>query len=81
MIIRNASILSFQDLSRQSGVEVHIAEGRIREIGQNLPNESEELIDASGMYLIPGLVNLHSHTAMTLLRGTLLGTDGPLQRY
>ena len=30
---------------------------------------------------IPGLVNLHSHTAMTLLRGTLLGTDGPLQRY
>ena len=29
----------------------------------------EELIDASGMYLIPGLVNLHAHTAMTLLRG------------
>lgn len=69
MIIRNATILSFKDLSRRSGVDLRIAEGRIREIGESLPNGSEELIDASGMYLIPGLVNLHSHTAMTLLRG------------
>jgi 5-methylthioadenosine/S-adenosylhomocysteine deaminase len=69
VIIRNAHILSFPDQSRRSGVDVRIADGRIREIGQDLPINGEELIDASGMYLIPGLVNLHSHTAMTLLRG------------
>ena len=69
MIIRNATTLCFQKLSRRSGVDVRLAEGRIREIGRDLPADGEELIDASGMYLIPGLVNLHSHTAMTLLRG------------
>jgi 5-methylthioadenosine/S-adenosylhomocysteine deaminase len=70
VIIRNATILDFQDLSRRSGVDLRIADGRIAEIGEGIaPQEAEEQIDASGMYLIPGLVNLHAHTAMTLLRG------------
>ena len=69
MIIRNATVLSFPDQSRRSGVDVRITKGRIREIGKDLTVNGEELIDASGMYLIPGLVNLHCHTAMTLLRG------------
>ena len=81
MIIRNATILCFQDLSQRKCVDLRIADGRIVEIGQGLDGpgstsdsvrsaaRDEELIDASGMYLIPGLVNLHAHTAMTLLRG------------
>lgn len=32
--------------------------------------DNEEIIDADGAYLIPGLVNLHAHTAMAPLRGT-----------
>lgn len=35
--------------------------------------------DLSGKLLLPGLVNAHTHTAMTLLRG--IGTDLPLQRW
>lgn len=35
--------------------------------------------DLSGRLLLPGLVNGHTHTAMTLLRG--VGTDLPLQRW
>jgi len=34
------------------------------------PPAGEEEIDASGLYLIPGLVNAYCHTAMTLLRGS-----------
>lgn len=33
----------------------------------------------SGKLLLPGLVNAHTHAAMTLLRG--VGTDLPLQRW
>lgn len=36
-------------------------------------------IELPGHLLIPGLVNLHSHAAMSLLRGA--GTDLPLQRW
>jgi 5-methylthioadenosine/S-adenosylhomocysteine deaminase len=86
VIIRNATVLDFQDLSQRSKVDLSIADGRIAEIGQGLTGQGlteggapqrsggqsipgEQLIDASGLYLIPGLVNLHAHTAMTLLRG------------
>ena len=30
----------------------------------------EQVIDGTGRYLMPGLVNTHAHTAMTLLRGS-----------
>jgi len=81
VIIRNATILDFQDLSQRGPVDLRLSDGRIAEIGEGSsergpsrgsakrPVHGEELIDASGMYLIPGLVNLHAHTAMTLLRG------------
>ncbi|MFP4643838.1 MAG: amidohydrolase family protein [Spirochaetales bacterium] len=32
-------------------------------------SDTEEILDAAGAYVIPGLVNLHAHTAMTPFRG------------
>jgi 5-methylthioadenosine/S-adenosylhomocysteine deaminase len=70
MIIRGASILDFQELSRRDGMDVLIEGGRITSVAPGpLPASGHEVVDAAGMYLIPGLVNTHSHTAMTLLRG------------
>ncbi len=72
MIIRGATLLDFQSLSRREGLEVHIAEGRIRRIAPQAAGrarQEEQILDGSGLYLLPGLVNTHSHTAMTLLRG------------
>jgi 5-methylthioadenosine/S-adenosylhomocysteine deaminase len=68
MIIRNVSLLSFSTLSCMQDVDVRIRGNRIAKIGRNLKAESEQ-IDGRGCYLIPGLVNTHAHTAMTLLRG------------
>ena len=39
MIIRNAAILDFQDLSRRSGMDLRIAGGRIVEIGKGLAGQ------------------------------------------
>ncbi|MBM4430208.1 MAG: amidohydrolase family protein, partial [Chloroflexi bacterium] len=68
MLIRNTSILSFDDLSIRPSSDVLIEGSRIKKIGPNLP-ASGEVIDGTACYLLPGLVNAHSHTAMTLLRG------------
>lgn len=38
--------------------------------GKTGSNNDADTIDADGAYLIPGLVNLHAHTAMAPLRGT-----------
>jgi 5-methylthioadenosine/S-adenosylhomocysteine deaminase len=53
---------------------------RIAAIGETPPPElvrqADEVIDASGMALLPGLVNAHTHLFQTFLRG--LGDDKPL---
>lgn len=60
-------------------IEIH--DGRIRNIGQGDPPNVPErdgatLFDADGKLVIPGLVNGHTHLAMSLLKG--LGEDLPL---
>ena len=49
-------------------------------IGESIPEEPYDVIrDFSGKLLIPGLINGHTHTPMTLLRG--LGSDQNLQTW
>lgn len=49
-------------------------------LGQERPKKAyDEEKDLSRRLLIPGLVNCHGHTAMTLLRG--VGSDLPLQEW
>jgi 5-methylthioadenosine/S-adenosylhomocysteine deaminase len=85
LILRGATLLDFRDLSRHQGLEVHIAGGRIRRVvppgrrGASRGESSPELLDCTGLYLIPGLVNCHSHTAMTLLRGA--AEDCPVEDW
>ncbi|MBX6395466.1 MAG: amidohydrolase [Alicyclobacillaceae bacterium] len=37
--------------------------------GEGEAQPGEELVDARGKYVLPGLINAHGHAAMTLLRG------------
>ncbi|MBF0186329.1 MAG: amidohydrolase [Magnetococcales bacterium] len=53
-------------------VDILIRDGRIAEIGPDLVLDDEtdpERLDASGLAVVPGLVNGHTHAAMTLFRG------------
>jgi 5-methylthioadenosine/S-adenosylhomocysteine deaminase len=71
VIIRGASLLDFRSLTRRDGVDVLIEGGRVARVAPGpLPAGGHAAIDAAGMYLLPGLVNTHCHTAMSLLRGT-----------
>ncbi|MCC8095069.1 MAG: amidohydrolase [Tannerellaceae bacterium] len=51
----------------------------IKEIGQDLPFQADKVIDGQHKAVIPGLINTHTHAAMTLLRG--FGDDMPLQPW
>ncbi|UWG49424.1 Cytosine deaminase or related metal-dependent hydrolase [Halalkaliarchaeum sp. AArc-CO] len=54
-------------------------EGTILEVGTELAADATETLDASGCVVIPGLVNAHTHVAMTLLRG--YADDKPLETW
>ena len=65
-------------------VDVFIdGEGRIAAIGEEAGRRSrrdaETRIDGTGQILIPGLVNTHTHAAMSLMRG--YADDMPLQEW
>jgi 5-methylthioadenosine/S-adenosylhomocysteine deaminase len=61
-------------------VGLRAEEGLIAELGPGVePREGDDLLDAAGAPLIPGLVNGHTHAAMTLFRGH--GDDLPLMQW
>ncbi|HSJ16569.1 MAG TPA: amidohydrolase [Solirubrobacterales bacterium] len=54
--------------------------GRIAEVGPDArPRKGDEVVDAAGRVLLPGLWNAHTHAAMTLFRG--YGDDMPLMEW
>ncbi len=61
-------------------VTMRCADGVIVELGTEVrPAPGDDLLDARGGALVPGLVNGHTHAAMTLLRG--FGDDLPLMEW
>jgi 5-methylthioadenosine/S-adenosylhomocysteine deaminase len=55
-------------------------DGAIAALGPGVEAEpGDELIDGAGMALVPGLVNAHTHAAMTLFRG--YADDLPLMEW
>lgn len=58
MIIRNGTIIDCTGRSPYVA-DLRIEDGMITEIGAEL--EGETVLDASGKYIIPGLINLHVH--------------------
>ncbi len=61
---------------------IGIRDGKIVSIckmGNVNPDQAKELIDASGCLILPGLVNTHTHLAMTCFRG--LADDLPLMDW
>jgi 5-methylthioadenosine/S-adenosylhomocysteine deaminase len=61
-------------------VGLRVEGGRIAALGPGVGGRDEdEIVDATGLALVPGLVNGHTHAAMTLFRGH--GDDLPLMDW
>jgi len=63
--------LQIKNIRLQNGTEseILIEDGIITKIGDAVEGPSDHVIDGGGKYLIPGFYNMHTHAAMTLLRG------------
>lgn len=69
MIIKNTTIVNFKDLSIKDNVDILIEGNRIKKIGKDIKKDSE-ILDGERFFVLPGLINTHSHVAMTLIRGS-----------
>jgi len=70
LLIKNAfAIATFDEKNtRLSNADIFVEGAQIKEIGANLAHQAEIVIDASGMVVIPGLINTHHHFYQTLTR-------------
>jgi 5-methylthioadenosine/S-adenosylhomocysteine deaminase len=61
-------------------VGLRVEDGLIAELGPSVDAKAgDEVLDATGLLLIPPMVNGHTHAAMTLFRG--FGDDMPLMEW
>jgi 5-methylthioadenosine/S-adenosylhomocysteine deaminase len=82
ILIKNCSIITMvrpDDVYSVGQIEIEEDSityvGTVRETGQSF----DRVIDGSGMTALPGLINGHTHTAMSLMRG--YGDDIPLMKW
>lgn len=78
--IRNATILTQDDARRVVQGDLYVEDDRITHVGA-IPGrkEADRDIDGTGQVVLPGLINLHTHLAMTLFRG--FGDDMHLEPW
>lgn len=61
-VFKNCTLLDgTRDMCVKKGVDVAVENGKITEIGEIKPDSGDEVIDLTGKYLMPGLINLHVH--------------------
>ena len=72
LLIRNADVIATQDDQRRelANASLYIRGGVIEAIGAtaDMPAEADEVINATGHVVIPGLVNTHHHMYQSLTR-------------
>lgn len=78
------AITMSKDVAPIPGARVLISKGRITDIGKTdevkLPSDGRfEIINARDAIIMPGLINTHTHSAMTLFRG--MADDLPLKQW
>ena len=80
-LIRAARVVVTMDEARREipGGSVLVRDGAILAVGSNLPEDrADEVIDAAGCVVTPGLVNTHHHLFQSLTRAVPLGQDALL---
>ncbi len=81
MILLKNAIVVTQDSERRilPGYDILLDQGKIVKVARDLNLGGCETIDVSGCIAAPGLINTHTHIAMTFLRG--IADDVPLREW
>ncbi len=65
VLFKNATVWTNEQLGISTQTDVIIADGKINAVGKNLSCKDCEVIDATGKHLTNGIIDEHSHIAIT----------------
>jgi dihydroorotase len=61
LLIKNGHLIDAKNELDQA-MDVAVRDGKITEVSTHIPSEkSKKVIDATGLYLVPGLIDMHAH--------------------
>src|SRR5215216_2398498 len=63
ILIKNGTVWTNEKEGKLENTDVLIKNGKIAQIGKNLSDASAKLIDATGKFVTPGIIDEHSHIA------------------
>jgi imidazolonepropionase-like amidohydrolase len=63
LLIKNATVWTNEKEGVLPNTDVLVKNGKIAQIGKNLSDASAKVIDGTGQYLSPGIIDEHSHIA------------------
>ena len=77
MLIKNGKVVIFEnDDVIIKDIDLKIENGKIVKIDKNIKQEeNEKVIDATGKVVMPGMINTHCHSPMSIFRGTFEGVS------
>ncbi len=73
VLLKNATVWTNEQEGVLEGADVLLADGKIKAVGKNLSAGGAEVIDATGKHITPGIIDEHSHIAIS--RGINEGTQ------
>ncbi len=65
ILFKNATVITGEETGILTETDVLVKNGKIEKIGKNLSVGKARVIDASGKYLTAGIIDEHSHIALT----------------
>jgi len=74
-LLRGATILTGTG-ERLEGADVLIRDGKIAEVGTGISAEGADVVDAGGMWVTPGIIDVHSHLGVYPAPAVLAHGDG-----
>ncbi len=85
LLIKHASLVASMDDASQQWADggIFVTDNVISSVGpsNSLPVEADQVIDARGMVIIPGLVNTHHHFFQTLTRAVPVAQNANLYQW
>ena len=75
VLLRNATVLTGTG-QRLDGADVLMRDGKIVQVGAGLQAEGARVVDASGKWITPGIIDVHSHLGVYPSPGVKAHSDG-----
>lgn len=60
ILLKNGTVLDYSSNTNEK-LDIKIEDGKITEIGKNLEDKTDKVIDCERLYIIPGMIDMHCH--------------------